>query len=95
MHDEDLPHGARCDGHELPAILLAARVVEHDPQPGFMDEQRRLQAVRGPLPCEKARRHVPQVGVDDLGEPRRRLLVTVRHQPEQARHLAERRRSGH
>ena len=58
--DEDVAHRARGRRHEPCAVAVLLRLLARQPQPGFVDERRRLQRV--------PRRQVPHLGRGDVAQ---------------------------
>ena len=63
--DEDAAHGLRRNGQEMGAVLPLHALVIDQPQVGFVDQRRRLQAVAGALALHVVVRQTTEFVVHD------------------------------
>src|SRR4051812_36076746 len=82
--DEDTAYRLRGDGKKMGAVLPPHPFVVDQPQIGFVDQGRRLQAAAGPLAFQVVVRQAVELVVDDRGQLSERALVPVGPRTEQS-----------
>src|SRR5688572_13086606 len=75
--DEDAAHGLRRCRHEMGAVLPVNALVIDQPQVGFVDQGRGLQAVAGALAPHVVVRQTTEFVVDDRHQEGERTLISV------------------
>ena len=86
--DEDAAHRLRRHGEEMGAVLPVHALVIDQPQVGFVDQRRRLQAVAGALAPHVVVRQTTELVVDDRHQEGERTLIPVAPRPEKRADVA-------
>ena len=92
--DEDAAHGLRRCRHEMGAVLPVHALVVDQPQVGFVDQGRRLQAVAGALAPHVVVRQTTEFVVDDRHQEGERKLIPVAPRSKKRADVARNRFSG-